>query len=367
MTINGVKKEGILCKEDHILIVPYTVQQADLNEGTKKITVNITAIEEGSAPVEPAQKYDVTLTNVTGVAVTNSSNTAKFTVTSDKTSAAKNEEVTLSVTLDKAVADGKQVTVTFTAPAGKSVVFAATEGTVAKTVKFTMGEGAVTVAATAAEADATNVPSEGTKSVYTSTAFTTASQTETEATTFDVTIGGKTYPVAKEKTSVEDQAAAWVAAYNADTATNGGNWTASNAAGVVTITYKDNTELQGADDDAKNTSGVKGTFTNGDGSSNAAKVEATLASASTTETTATTFDVTIDGKTYAVAKEKTSAADQLAAWVAAFNADDGVKATWGAEVKDNTVVITAKAVGATANNLGMTGGTFEIGTAAGTP
>ena len=353
----------VQCKVPGKLTVEYQVVAGDLNETTKKITINVSAIVSAAPPVDPPAKY--TVTGITDATEVTGGDSMTFTVASDKASAAKDEEVTLTATLNKVVPDGKKVTVTFTAPTGKTIEIAA--GNKTGTATFTMGAAAVTVAATAAEADATNVPSEGTKSVYTSTAFTTASQIETEATTFDVTIGEKTYPVAKEKTSVEDQAAAWVAAYNADTATNGGNWTASNAAGVVTITYKDSTELQGADDDAKNTSGVKGDFTNGDGSSNAAKVEATLASASTTETTATTFDVTIDGKTYAVAKEKTSAADQLAAWVAAFNADDGVKATWGAEVKDNTVVITAKAVGATANNLGMTGGTFEIGTAAGTP
>ena len=224
------------------------------------------------------------------------------------------------------------------------------------TVAANQATGTLTVTATTTNSKTASVTvtvtaaaSKATAATYVSEKLTVASTTPTPATTFDVTLGGKTYAVSKEKTTIEDQAAAWAEAYNADTETNGdGEWEAVADQGKITITYQANSDAISTNTSGINESEDGVTFTDGDGT-NAAKVEiAAAASPSTTETSATTLDVTISGKTYAVDNKKTSIADQVAAWAEAYNADKA-NAAYNAAVEgtgnDSVVKLTAKVAG----------------------
>lgn len=168
----------VLCRDDHKLVVSYTVKSTDIVGNKVKVTVS--AIKDASAPVDPPAEYTVTgIETATTVTGSTSSPAATFTVTSNKATAAEGDTVTLTATLTQAVPAGKKVTVTFTNPADKSIVIAA--GQTSGTVTFAMGGADVTVAATAAEANAdvtytVNTPAAvaqtGVKGAYTATVAT---------------------------------------------------------------------------------------------------------------------------------------------------------------------------------------------------
>lgn len=206
-------------------------------------------------------------------------------------------------------------------------------------------------------------PAGATAATYVSTEFTTAVTTESASSKVSVTIGGKAYDVDKANDTVKKQADAWADKYNNDS-TTGSGWTASvDASGAITVTYENYTAQTNQDG-----SGLTGgTFTDGDGSTSAAKVVFT-AEATPSEVPGTNdlFAVAIDGKTYNVANTNTTAAQQLAAWVDAYNADAGntdYTAAVGTGTDANKVVLTAKAAGEKGSNTtGMTGGTWTDGT-----
>ncbi len=295
------------------------------------------------------------ITGITGATITNSSATDKtFSVTSSSASAAQGANVTLTVTLGENVPAGKKVTVTFTTPTASPVVI--TEGSNSGTTTFTMPATAVAVEATAKEEANT-----ATAAKYTSSQITTVSSTNPEiAGKVAVTIGGITVNVDDTKTTVKDQADAWVAAYSNE------KWdAAADGSGKVTLTCK---ATAGTDHSActecKDLSGSG--ETEGSNSAAGTKEYAAAGTASTTPAKDTTkVTVTILGKAYDVAATNDDVDKQLTAWAAAYNADK-TDENWSAaaDTTADTIVLTYKDTGSTTVTAptGLSGGNLTQGT-----
>lgn len=243
-------KVTVKCVKAHELVVPYTIKDGDLAES--KITVNVSAIVSAAPPVDPPAKY--TVTGITDATEVTGGDSMTFTVASDKASAAKDEEVTLTATLNKVVPDGKKVTVTFTAPTGKTIEIAA--GNKTGTVKFAMGEANVTVAATAAQTaasvedtfDATQVTIDSAKSLE---AGATTGNTVTAAITNSYATIGTTVASSNEEVATATATAEGVITITAKkagtadltvTATKTGGTATKDYTIAVTVTAVDFTE-----------------------------------------------------------------------------------------------------------------------------
>ncbi len=229
---------------------------------------------------------------------------------------------------------------------------------VAKLISY--GDGTKAVYTSSEQTIKTTGGTEGTKATYTSQAFTSASTTPGTNDSFNVIVGGKAYLIPDTNTSVKDQAAAWCTAYNEDTANDG--WTAAaDNTGAITITGGNSSSLQ------QTATGVTGgTWTPGDNGTQNATLLLTAAANPETTKTSSKFAVDIDGKTYEVAKTNTTAANQLTAWIAAYNEETANKYI-AAKEGTNQVKLTEKTASTvTTNNTGMSGGTWTAGVA-GTP
>ena len=305
-----------------------------------------------------AETYAVDVSGVSAVAVGDTGKTVA--ITADPAEAAEGDTVTLTATLTEAV--DSDITINFTAPAGKTIEIAAgeTEGT----VEFEMPGEDVTVAATVSvEAGA-----EATAATYVVSNPAQASTEDGEEDLVTVTIGGKAYDVAKDgNDDVPTQAAAWADAYNADTDTNGGSWEATaDENGQITVEYQtDDSQLSG-----QTGSGLTGgTFTDGDQNGTNAKIVFSAEGSASETYTSSKYAVTIGGKAYDVDKSNAELADQIDAWIEAFNAENSATASAakGTEDNDGNVVFTAATEGSSVTesvftNLGLSGGTFTAGT-----
>ena len=334
-----------------------------------KATVTIPAVgavsEVNIVSFEIATVYDVTgITTETAVAGTSNENT--FTVAANPTYGERGTTITLTATLAKAVPAGKKVTVTFTTPADKTIEIAA--GETKGKVTFSLASANVEVAANAAEdaAEGGSDPAEATAATYVVDNPAEASTAPGAEDLVTVTIGGKAYDVAKDgNDSVTSQIAAWVAAFNADEK-KPTDWTAAAGTeanvGKVVLTYGGGDNITEAPTDFP----VAGDF---DATDAVTITTAKLSDASTTYKSSK-LSVTIGGKALEIDATETELADQIAAWIEAFNGANSSDATAAAGTGDNTgkVVFTAATKGSSVkenlftSTLGLSGGAFTAGT-----
>ncbi len=202
-------------------------------------------------------------------------------------------------------------------------------------LEFTAANGAAQDAAMATPPEGATLKA-GTGTKATSSAqLAAASTTAGTGSTFAVSIGGKSYDVADTNTTVEDQAAAWADAFNADAANT--DWEAAAAAdGTITLTAKKTGAL--AD------TGATSPFTGGTDVDGVSAVYE-LAPAETEVPS-----LTIGGYTANVSSA--DLADQLAEFVTAYNGD-AANTDWTAAVNADGDGITFSSV-ATGENAPTT-------------